>query len=76
MTEYNIGYVAYLNGRSASSDKIYDFIDLRIDSQADNYLSMVYTTQCNWQYALAMNKRMISNLKKSKNLTLIKNENT
>ncbi len=66
MTEYNIGYVTYLDGRSASSDKIYDFIDLRIDSQAGNYLSMVYTTRSNWQYALAMNKHLISNISKSR----------
>ena len=66
MTEYNIGYVAYLDGRSASSDKIYDFIDLRIGSQAGNYLSMVYTTQCNRIYALAMNKRLVSELRKSR----------
>ena len=66
MTEYNIGYVSYLDGRSASSDKIYDFIDLRIDSQAGNYLSMVDTTQSNWLYALAMNKRLVSELRKSR----------
>ncbi len=66
MTKHNIKYKVFLEGRNASSNMIYVFIGPRINSQAGNYLSMVYTTQCSLLYALAMNKRLISFLRKSR----------
>ena len=42
MTKHNIGYKVFLEGRNASSNMIYVFIGPRINSQAGNYLSMVY----------------------------------
>lgn len=66
MTKHNIEYKVFLEGRNASSNMIYVFIGPRINSQAGNYLSMVYTTQCSLLYALAMNKRLISFLRKSR----------
>lgn len=75
MTGYNF-YIARLENWNASSVKVYDFIDLRIDSQAYNYLSMDYTTHSILRICVGHEQTHNSTLKEINTPSLINLKNT